>query len=128
AAAPRLRQIAARMAGDHVRFSDVAYASKKLVMRSAMSAELNVLARRLDRISEQHRYTRDFTFNSLHGVLAAVIASFPVYRTYIRPGDTGVGERDRRPIEVAIRLAKRRNPVTPESLFDFVRSVLLLDD
>jgi (1->4)-alpha-D-glucan 1-alpha-D-glucosylmutase len=127
-AAPRLRQLAARMAGEHVRFSDVVYGCKKLVLRSAMSAELNVLARRLDRISEQHRYTRDFTLNSLHGVLAEVIASFPVYRTYIRPGDTSVNERDRRPIEVAIRLAKRRNPVTNESLFDFVRSVLLLDD
>jgi (1->4)-alpha-D-glucan 1-alpha-D-glucosylmutase len=57
-----------------------------------------------------------------------VIASFPVYRTYIRPGDTAVSERDRRPIEVAVRLAKRRNPVINESLFDFVRSVLLLED
>jgi (1->4)-alpha-D-glucan 1-alpha-D-glucosylmutase len=116
------------MAGEHVHFSDVVYACKRLVLRSAMSAELNVLARRLDRISEQHRYTRDFTLNSLHGVLTEVIASFPVYRTYIRPGDTGVSERDRRPIDVAIRQAKRRNPVTNESLFDFVRSVLLLDD
>jgi (1->4)-alpha-D-glucan 1-alpha-D-glucosylmutase len=126
--APRLRQMVARMAGDHVRFSDIVYASKRLVLRSAMSAELNVLARRLDRISEQHRYTRDFTLNSVHGVLTEVIASFPVYRTYIRPGDTAVSERDRRPIEVAVRLAKRRNPVTNESLFDFVRSVLLLED
>jgi (1->4)-alpha-D-glucan 1-alpha-D-glucosylmutase len=125
---PRLRQLAARMAGEPVRFSDVVYASKKLILRSALSAELNVLARRLDRISEQHRYTRDFTLNSLHEVLTEVIASFPVYRTYIRPGDTAVSERDQRPIDVAIRLAKRRNPVTNESLFDFVRSVLLLDD
>src|SRR6185436_20596380 len=69
-----------------------------------------------------------FTLNSLHEVLREVIASFPVYRTYIRPGDSTVSERDRRPIELAVRLAKRRNPVTNESLFDFVRAVLLLDD
>jgi (1->4)-alpha-D-glucan 1-alpha-D-glucosylmutase len=128
AAAPRLRAVAEAAGGELSRFSDVVYASKKLVLRWAMSAELNVLARRLDRISEQHRYTRDFTLNTLRGVLTEVIACFPVYRTYIRPGDTIVGERDRRPIETAIRQAKRRNPVTNASLFDFVRAVLLLED
>jgi (1->4)-alpha-D-glucan 1-alpha-D-glucosylmutase len=124
---PRLRALAAQLEDEPARFSDVVYASKKLVLRTAMSAELNVLARRLDRISEQHRYTRDFTFNSLHQVLAEVIACFPVYRTYIRPGDTTVDERDRRPIETAVRQAKRRNPVTNTSLFDFLRSVLMLE-
>jgi (1->4)-alpha-D-glucan 1-alpha-D-glucosylmutase len=127
AGGPPLRALAAQLEEEPARFSDVVYESKKLVLRTAMSAELNVLARRLDRISEQHRYTRDFTFNSLHEVLAEVIACFPVYRTYIRPGDTAVDERDRRPIETAVRLAKRRNPVTNESLFDFLRSVLFLD-
>ncbi len=126
-AGPHLRDLAARLGGPDS-FADEAYASKKLVLHTAMSAELAVLARRLDRISEQHRYTRDFTLTSLREVLTEVIASFPVYRTYIRPGDTIVGERDRRPIEMAIRLGKRRNPVMNESLFDFVRSVLMLEE
>jgi (1->4)-alpha-D-glucan 1-alpha-D-glucosylmutase len=128
AAGPRLRALAAQLEDEPQRFIDVVYAGKKLVLGTAMSAELNVLARRLDRISEQHRYTRDFTFNSLHQVLAEVIACFPVYRTYIRPGDSAVDDRDRRLIEIAVRQARRRNPVTNESLFDFLRSVLLLED
>ena len=44
------------------------------------------------------------------------------------PEDGYVGERDRPAIETAIRAAKRRNPVIDESLFDFVRRLLLLDD
>jgi (1->4)-alpha-D-glucan 1-alpha-D-glucosylmutase len=127
AGGPPLRALAAQLEEEPARFSDVVYAGKKLVLRTAMSAELNVLARRLDRISEQHRYTRDFTFNSLHQVLAEVIACFPVYRTYIRPGDSAVDDRDRRLIETAVRQAKRRNPVTNESLFDFLRQVLTLE-
>ena len=49
-----------------------------------MSSELNVLSRRLDRISEQHRSSRDFTLESLRDALREVIACFPVYRTYIQ--------------------------------------------
>jgi (1->4)-alpha-D-glucan 1-alpha-D-glucosylmutase len=123
----RLKVIADRFTGEPQRLADVMYEGKKLVLRAALSAELTVLARRLDRISEQHRYTRDFTLNSLHEVLAEIIACFPIYRTYVRPSEGVVGERDRATIETAIRLAKRRNPVISESLFDFVRSLLLLE-
>ncbi len=123
----RLREQALRAGWLEGRFSDVVYESKKLVLGSAMSAELTVLARRLDRISEQLRYTRDFTRNGLLEALGEVVACFPIYRTYIRPGDTQVSDRDRHAIEVAIRSAKRRNPVINESLFDFIRRVLLLD-
>jgi (1->4)-alpha-D-glucan 1-alpha-D-glucosylmutase len=123
----KLKEIAGREGIIDADFSQVVYESKKLVLASALSAELTVLARRLDRISEQQRYTRDFTRNGLLEALGEVVACFPVYRTYIRPGDTGVSERDRHVIEVAIRSAKRRNPVVNESLFDFVRRVLLLE-
>jgi (1->4)-alpha-D-glucan 1-alpha-D-glucosylmutase len=108
-------------------FEQVVYECKKLVVEVSLSAELTVLARRLDRISEQHRYSRDFTLNSQQEALAEVLACFPVYRTYVRAGDATVGPDDRRHILRAIQLAKRRNPATSASLFDFVASVLLLE-
>jgi len=67
-------------------FDDLLYRAKKLILRTAMSSELHVLARRLDRISEQHRWSRDFTASSLHLALGEVIACFPVYRTYVSAG------------------------------------------
>ncbi len=68
------------------RFADVLYESKQTILNVSMSSELHVLSRQLDRISEQHRYSRDFTRSSLRRALREVIACFPVYRTYIRPG------------------------------------------
>jgi len=107
-------------------FDDLFYLSRRLILRTAMSSELYVLARRLDRISEQHRWSRDFTQNSLHLALAEVIACFPVYRTYIQATTTEVSAGDRQHVLRAIRDAKRRNRSTSESVFDFIADLLLI--
>ena len=114
--------------GHPFQFGDIAYQSKKLILDGTMSSELHVLARRLDRISEQHRWSRDFTLFSLQEALAEVIACFPVYRTYIRATSNTVGDEDRHYILTALRTAKRRNPAVSETIFDFIGSVLLLQD
>ena len=92
-----------------------------------MSSELNVLARKLDRLSEQHRWYRDFTLESLRDALREVLATFPVYRTYVGDGKQQVDPEDRRQIMLAIREAKRRNPAISGSVFDFIQSLLLLE-
>jgi (1->4)-alpha-D-glucan 1-alpha-D-glucosylmutase len=106
-------------------FPDIVYEKKKLIMEVAMSSEINMLAHYLNGISEKNRDTRDFTLNSLKNAIEEVIAFFPVYRTYIYHAD--VAERDRRYIEHAIGKAKRKNPAINESVFNFLRSVLLLE-
>ena len=107
-------------------FSDLIYECKRLVLRASMSGEQNVLARRLDRISEQHRWSRDFTLNSLGRVLAEVIACFPVYRSYVTSAGA-LTDDDRHYIRRAISSARRRNPALSTSAFDFLGSVLLLE-
>ena len=62
---------------------DLIYECKKLILQISMSSELNVLAGKLDKISEQHRWSRDFTLASLRHVLRETVACFPIYRTYI---------------------------------------------
>lgn len=125
--ASAVRGLYARFTGQSQRARDVAYDSKKTILKVSMSSELYVLARRLDRISEGHRYSRDFTLASLRTALMETIACFPVYRTYVRPGGDVVSDEDRRRIAAALRIAKRRNPELSSSLFDFVGSVLLLE-
>jgi (1->4)-alpha-D-glucan 1-alpha-D-glucosylmutase len=115
-----------RFTGLPADFPETVYACKRLVLRASMSGEQNVLARALDRISERHRWSRDFTLNSLGRVLAEVIACFPVYRSYVT-SDGVVAQADRHYILSAINRAKRRNPVLSESIFDFLASVLLLE-
>jgi (1->4)-alpha-D-glucan 1-alpha-D-glucosylmutase len=123
-----LHDVYLRFAGDPGRWADVVYEGKKLVLEVSLSSELTVLARRLDRISEQHRYSRDFTLNSQQEALAEVIACFPVYRSYLRAGTGEVGAEDRRHVLAALRHARRRNPAMSGSLFDFLGSVILLED
>jgi (1->4)-alpha-D-glucan 1-alpha-D-glucosylmutase len=110
---------------ERVDFRELVYRCKLLIMQASMSAEVSVLGHQLDRISERNRRSRDFTLNSLTEALREVIACFPVYRTYVNP--TGVLERDRRYIEMAVSRAKRKNPATSTSIFDLVRAVLLLN-
>jgi (1->4)-alpha-D-glucan 1-alpha-D-glucosylmutase len=126
--AAALRRVYARFIDENLRFADVLYESKRLILNVSMSSELHVLAGQLDRISEQHRFTRDFTRTSLRRALREVISCFPVYRTYIRPQTNVVTDEDRRRVATAIRTAKRRNPALSPSFFDFIASVLLLED
>ncbi len=122
----RFEDLYARFAGWQQAFRDLVYDCKKLMLRASMSGEQNVLARRLDQISEQHRWSRDFTLNSLGRVLAEVIACFPVYRSYVTSAGR-VTDEDREQIGRAIHIAKRRNPALSESTFDFLAAVLLLE-
>lgn len=121
------QQLYRRFTGSAGTFEELVGDSKRLISQVAMSSELNVLARKLDRISEQHRWSRDFTLESLRDALREVLATFPVYRTYVRSDAQTVDPEDRRQVSVAIREAKRRNPAISESVFDFIQSVLLLE-
>jgi len=117
-----------RFTGWSGRFEDLANDSKRLILQVAMSSELNVLARKLDRISEQHRWSRDFTLESLRDALREVIAAFPVYRTYARSEDKELEPEDRRQVMTAISEAKKRNAAINQSVFDFIQSVLLMEN
>jgi (1->4)-alpha-D-glucan 1-alpha-D-glucosylmutase len=106
-------------------FREVAYRSKQLVLRMSMASELQVLAHGLNRFSERNRHFRDFTLNLLAYAVREIIASFPVYRTYVNGREPDVSAHDRRYIEYAVSEAKRRNPRHPGVVFDFVRGLLL---
>lgn len=106
-------------------FREFAYRSKQLILRMSMASELNVLAHGLNRFSERHRHYRDFTLNLLIYAMREIIASFPVYRTYVNGREPEVSAHDRRYIEHAVTEAKRRNPRHPGVVFDFIRDLLL---
>ena len=124
AARDLMDRIYARYIGGRIDFDELVYQKKKLVLYTAMAAEMNLLARQLNRISEANRWTRDFTLYSLRAALIEMIACFPVYRTYISEEGV-VDDRDRRYILQAAGCAKRRNPVENESIYDFITDILL---
>src|SRR5438067_8845235 len=113
-----------RFIGHSLHFGHLAYAKKRQVMRLALANDVNVLGNMVDRLSEQNRWYRDFTLQALGRAVRETIACFPVYRTYLAP-DAPINDADQRAIERAIAQAKRRNPGIEESVFNFLRDILL---
>ena len=113
-----------RFIGHSMHFGHLVYAKKRLVMRISLANEVNVLGAMVDRLSEQNRWFRDYTLDALARAVRETIACFPVYRTYLEPGRP-VRDEDRDVIERAVAAAKRRNPAIEETVFNFLRDLLL---
>jgi len=113
-----------RFIGHSLHFGHLVYAKKLQVMKLALANDVDVLGNMVDRLSEQNRWYRDFTLEALARAVRETIACFPVYRTYLAPGRP-VSEEDRQVIERAVTAAKRRNPGIEESIFNFLRDVLV---
>jgi (1->4)-alpha-D-glucan 1-alpha-D-glucosylmutase len=119
----RMERIYRNFIADEVDFEELAYTMRKLIIRVALVSELNVLANMLTRIALSRRRTCDFTTNSLRDALTEIVASFPVYRTYV--SEAGLSEYDARYIQKAVDAAKWRSPANDTTIFDFVGDVIL---
>jgi (1->4)-alpha-D-glucan 1-alpha-D-glucosylmutase len=123
-AAERMNRLYNSFIGERVNFDDLLYRSRKLIMKTALAGELNVLANLISKIAEADRHTCDYTLNGLHTALAEIVACFPVYRGYISARE--VEPEDRRNVEQATAAAKRKSTTADTSIFDFLRDVLTL--
>ncbi len=121
----KFSKIYSRFTGITAPFAEIAYHSKKLIMQTALTSELNVLVRALNIISEDDRRYRDFTLNSLREALGEVVACFPIYRTYI--DSEGSNPNDCETLEKSIARAKSLNPAMESTIFDFIKNTVLLD-
>ena len=133
-----IENLYARVLRERPNLPDVVYESKRLIMDTSMASELNMLAYRLNRISESHRASRDFTLGSLRRALRETIAAFPVYRTYLgddegaeaggrgKAPSAAATDRDRGYIARAIAAAKRRLPAVDASIYDWLQELLSL--
>jgi (1->4)-alpha-D-glucan 1-alpha-D-glucosylmutase len=123
--AEALRKGFVRTTGRRESFEEVAYQAQRLVMGSSMASELRVLSHALKTIALSDRRTRDFTVTALAKTIVEVVACLPCYRTYITA--SGFAATDREMIDLAIDRARRSNPVMAQSLFRFLRNVLLAE-
>jgi (1->4)-alpha-D-glucan 1-alpha-D-glucosylmutase len=110
------------------RFRDLGNSTKKMVMLISLASEVNELGYLLRDIASSDRRHRDFTLNSLTFVIREVIAALGIYRTYIDPDSGRASREDQQAIDQAVAEAKRRNPRTDPSIFDFVGDTLLMRD
>ena len=103
-------------------FDELGYQGKRAIMRSGLASELTVLSTELLRIARADRRTRDYTLNTLRRALTEVAACLAVYRSYIIEAPS---EQDRHYIDQAVDQARGRSLDADDTVFDFVRGVLL---
>jgi (1->4)-alpha-D-glucan 1-alpha-D-glucosylmutase len=115
-----------KFTGFPIEYEELLYNQKKKFIRIQMPGEINMLGRRLKRISSVNRRYRDFTLNSLVKGLTEVIACFPVYRTYVSSHTQELDDRDRHYMHIAIEKARSKNQLLSPSVFDFIEDVLSL--
>ena len=112
--------------GEPTDFAAIVRDKKQFVLREILASDLNRLTALLVDICERHRRHRDYTRHELHEALRELIASFPIYRTYVRAEAGVIRDEDARIINRTIDDAKTRRPDVDGELFDFFRGILLL--
>ena len=108
--------------GERQSFREIVRESKLRIMRNEMASELDVLAREAARVARENPRTADFTHNVLRRAIREVVASFPVYRTYVDSESVATKE-DRRDLDWAVKQARANENYLDPSVFDFVQSL-----
>ncbi len=117
----------AEFTGESTDYVALARDKKHLVMRDLFASDINRLAAQLADVCESRRRFRDYTRREINSMIREVIACLNVYRTYVQAEEGQISDVDRRYIEEAIEAAKANRPELDAELFDFFRSILLLE-
>ncbi|TVQ21378.1 MAG: malto-oligosyltrehalose synthase [Spirochaetaceae bacterium] len=100
---------------------------KDRVVSDLLGSDLNRLAALATEICSRDREYRDYTRDEVYDALAALVASFPVYRSYVRAGQESVDEVDRAVIDAAVRAASERRGDIDPHLFALFGSIMRLE-
>jgi (1->4)-alpha-D-glucan 1-alpha-D-glucosylmutase len=114
------------MTGESPEWAELVREKKLLVLGELLASDVNRLAEVFLQICERHRRHRDYTRFELRQAIREVVASFPVYRTYVRAEAGEVSPEDEREVEEAVEAAKAHRTDLSPDLFDFFRDLLLL--
>jgi (1->4)-alpha-D-glucan 1-alpha-D-glucosylmutase len=115
----------ARFTGADEAYPAVVHAAKLQIMREDLAAEVERLTGLLADVCEGHRRQRDHTRRELRDVLREVIAAFPVYRAYVRPGHP-VTPADQAHVAAAVAEVRQRRPDIDPELMTFIGELLVL--
>ncbi|HSF42047.1 MAG TPA: malto-oligosyltrehalose synthase [Thermoanaerobaculia bacterium] len=122
-----LTRLYAELTGESTVWEAMIHEKKLLVLSELLASDVNRLAEVFLRVCDRHRRFRDYTRFELRQAIREAVAVFPVYRTYVRAEAGEVSELDVREVTEALEKARERRPDLPPDLFDFFRSILLLE-
>lgn len=112
--------------GEPVDTGKVVREKKRLVLETLFATEVNRLLALLVQIAARRPAHQKFSPGQLREALIAYAAAFPVYRTYVRPGDDFVGETDLRYARRAAAIAKGSGAGAVSEVLDFLTAVATL--
>jgi len=117
----------AEFTGEATDFRMISREKKHQVLHELLASDVNRLTDLMVKICERHRRYRDYSRYEMNEAVRELIACFPVYRTYLREEEKEVGKEDRKVLEQATHTAKLMRPEIESDLFDFLKSLLLLE-
>lgn len=121
----RISETYRQIGGEAASFADLVYDKKKRVIEQLFTGEARSLSLHLNLLAEMDRYAKDASPQALYSAMVEVTACLPVYRTYTRSFQ--IHCQDVLQIDRALLEARRRNPQMSETIWSFIRRVLLLE-
>lgn len=100
--------------------------AKQQILREVLASERERLTDLAQNVLGVGIELRDTTRRTFSNAITALLVSYPVYRTYVRPGD--VAEWDRNMIGKVVECAKQLRPDIEARVFDAFGRVLLLQE
>lgn len=113
--------------GDGRTFADVAYESRREVLRGSLAADVARVVALLARACERQRRFRDFTRAELLDAVRELASCFPAYRSYVRAETEEASAEDLRLVDAAVAEVARRRPDIDEQLLGSVGTLLRLE-
>lgn len=106
-------------------YAEISFSSRQRNADRAFAGEITVLSLQLHRLAQRQRRHQDNTLRALYEAIGALLASFPVYRTYLHGDEPS--DVDRELLTNAANDALRRAPDVPPESLGFLLSVLLIE-
>ncbi len=107
--------------------SRVKHDAKRFIILTSLASELNLLTRKLNHITNNHRHSCDFSYENLKKALGEILVYFPVYRSYINASKGEITKEDSRYIVAAIANAKRFDKSIDPAIYTFIQNLFLLE-
>ncbi len=120
-----LTELHARFAAAPEGYAEVVRDKKHLVMAETLAADVRRVVDLSVVACGRHRRFRDYTRPELAAAITELVACFPVYRTYHRPGQPAT-EVDIAHLAAAVDDARSRRPDLDPDLFAFLADILSL--
>ncbi len=117
-----LHDLWAELTGEPGPFADLLHRTRLEVLRTVLQPEVGRLVALLGDVAPFHRTLRDRTVAELQAALEAILACFPVYRTYVVDGPAT--EQELAAIVAAAAEVRSRHPEVDAALVDLLVDVL----